>query len=813
MSNDLQLFSFVLEEESIDDIELFAFKLPNEVYEVINEIGKGKDKKEYNAYRTIYKVATTLFDKVIYCNNRLYDIEKDNYRWVYTLEKIDLDLIKLKITEWLKKEVSLRCEAPIIIDFKEEWEYDSIFLKEIFNSKRGSKYSIIPNYYIYKLCQKDYDLNCIEKTLKFYRVMGEESAQMITLPVKLEKKKYNSFSYAISMLMKDPIDMPCSVLNISISVKVWEDRNVIDEEKGKSYIPGKESTSIYLYKENPYYYDKDIIFNKISIKRKNEDNFIFDNTCDEQYCDILDIDVLNILKNTKKYQMKDKEVIGLIGKKYQVGMLTQYGAGLPERTEMLKLVCNYLSKFELRKPIKFLVNNGNNKEINLSKDQLNIYGFDEYIVSETGKSLPKEAYKLYNENKEIIIILATKNENLMQKVTATIRILLRLDNNIEDNIYTNNDNLKVQFKYIDNTFALHLNENENETNAERINKIKEVFDKEDPNKLKGIIVDIEPYHNIKAYKKIDSKNVVRNGLRRSGIISQFINYVDESDDKKEYTKIDTILSTAKDLISALGFQESSLYSNELKNNDILIGINKLSTSNYDTRLVMSKIKNGNMYYKMYPEKIWIESTKYLCNLNNSLIQNSKIKSDNKSRIGFENWIKDCLAEALQSGKKVYCFVNCVLRGGIWSYIKNNEFNKFETLDIPSKENLRIIRINDTDEIPQYYIYDGNDNINSKTGIFKSERNTYYLVGSKHDGNKVAKYTTKCSNPAKPIKKPTLYEINIQGSSSEEEADSIAKLTQKLRNMNISYKKESSAPLPLYCILRISEYIKAELDAK
>ena len=230
MSNDLQLFSFVLDEKALDDVELFAFKLPNEVNEVINKIGEGKTKNESNAYKTIYKIASTLFDKVIYCNNRFWDIKNDNYRWVYTLEKFDLEIIKVKITEWLKQEMNLRCETNIEIDFKQQWEYESVNLKEIFKRKIGSRYKIIPNYYMYKLCQEDYDFDCIQKRLKFHRVIGEESAQMITLPVKLENKECNPFSYAIEMLMKDPIDTPYSVVNVSISVKVWEDRNIICEE-------------------------------------------------------------------------------------------------------------------------------------------------------------------------------------------------------------------------------------------------------------------------------------------------------------------------------------------------------------------------------------------------------------------------------------------------------------------------------------------------------------------------------------------------------------------------------------------------------
>lgn len=113
---------------------------------------------------------------------------------------------------------------------------------------------------------------------------------------------------------------------------------------------------------------------------------------------------------------------------------------------------------------------------------------------------------------------------------------------------------------------------------------------------------------------------------------------------------------------------------------------------------------------MYPDDRWIESTKFIFNLDNKSIQKSKMDLFNNNKFGFESWIKDSIAEVLKKEEK-------------------------------------------------------------------------------------------------------FYEINIQGAESDDERDSIAKLTQKLRNMNITYNKESSAPLPLYCISRIGEYIKAELDEK
>ena len=44
MENNLQLFSFLIDEDTIDDVNLYAFILPNEVREIIENITRSDDK-------------------------------------------------------------------------------------------------------------------------------------------------------------------------------------------------------------------------------------------------------------------------------------------------------------------------------------------------------------------------------------------------------------------------------------------------------------------------------------------------------------------------------------------------------------------------------------------------------------------------------------------------------------------------------------------------------------------------------------------------------------------------------------------------
>ena len=78
MENNLQLFSFLIDEDTIDDVNLYAFILPNEVREIIESITRSDDKYKAIANKSIYKIATSIFNGIIYCNNSIRDIIIDN---------------------------------------------------------------------------------------------------------------------------------------------------------------------------------------------------------------------------------------------------------------------------------------------------------------------------------------------------------------------------------------------------------------------------------------------------------------------------------------------------------------------------------------------------------------------------------------------------------------------------------------------------------------------------------------------------------------------------------------------------------------
>lgn len=797
----LQLYSFNINEENIDDVYLKVFKLPSEVKEVINELKEDNSKSDNIAGSTIFKIAAALFDEVIYANKRIYDINKDDGIWFYSVGEFELETLKIKVIQWLREEYKNRTGKELNKRFTEKWKFDGeISLKEIINRDNGCKFTIIPNYYVYKLSKNIFKFDSIQRNLKFYRTIEDNNTILLSKPIQLDKKVYTPFSYYIVCNMKNPIDTDNYVMNFYLKIRVWTDYNLLSE-KGINYLDGKEATSIFIYKESKYYNSEEILFNRVQINKDNNSMFIIKDTSDNNYIKLLDIDIAEILRNVSKYSQDNDELIALIINKNKQNAKTQSGAGLPERNEMLENLVQMLPELDLRKRIESISTRGSSKTDKLGEELRTYYNLEDDINTNT--MINKEAYIIYKNIEQIILNVYTNNKILYEKVEKLFSMYLRLENNfILDRISP--DGYSVEINMVNNDFVREFSESEDK--EKRKLEIKNLIENYDKKTLSLALIDIPAYHDKKETKDRDPKNLIRTAFKDNRVLTQFINYNEE-------TKINTIMNAIKDLISAAGFVEGSLYKNiGVGKNDILVGIGKVSGGNNEKILAMSKIDKGKIYINLYGINNWMELNDCIFSINKNFTNKITIsKNGITTAKGIEQWISENISKILENNRKVYAFVDTNIRSGLWSKVKNENFNELmlSKLRLLNIDLLRMIRINDTDEVPEYFIDDGKKTINKSNGVFKGNNNTYYLVGMRSDTDQAAVSTTKCSCPNKPLKRPSMYEVNIIGCNDDNEKDKIAIMTQELRRMNISYDKHTSLPLPLYTIKRLSEYIIAE----
>lgn len=811
----LQLFSFIIDEKTVDQTKIYIFKLPSSVENAYNKIGQSKNNSPAN--KTIFKVASCYFPEIIHCNNRISDINKDRGNWFYSLRPFDLNILKTKICEWLQIEYRNRLACKLEEQFTEEWCFEEpIPLNEIVNERSSVIYSLIPNYYNYLLAEKEFNFECLNKNLVFHRVIGESKATLLTDPIQLEGKKYSPFSYMIQSKLIAPIDDVGLCLNFWLHIKRWESKALLKEIKNKdgeiekrNYITGKEDTSLFIYKENPYYDNDAIVFNKVSLERDNQKVFRYSDTADELYSQLLEIDLSKFPYKDTLNKGEENEII-YVSHKNKGKILTQPGAGLPERNEMLKIISDNLPKLKLRAPIEFLDKPSNTKLANIAKVMTELNALDiqpQYIIG-NNKKISKYAYAPNNQYKSFKLFIASDTKDLYDKVVEVCTVQLRLEK-IDTYRFVNEEGTIFNILPVSNAFATTLKDDRSDRN-ERREQIEECFGKQQDKELRLAIIDLPNYSlasNVS--KNEDPKNFIRNTCRKNKILTQFIDYQDNK------IVIEQVVNTVKDILSAAGFMEDVAYQDSLlSTNDQLVGIAKISTGKNDNVLGMCKIERGKMMLNIFGINKWMSIQDYIFSLDMNMLSKMKIKTFGKEqqiriKNEIDNWIRAELAKILESENRVYAYVDYSLRQNLWAGAKNEDFKKFDTLLIPNKENLRMVRINGGDEIPEYYICTKQGNcLNKNSGIFKGINNTYYLVGKRSETDQIKVTTTKCDDPTKPLKRQALQEINIQGCINEEDRDRVAILSQILRGLNISYDNHTALPLPLYAMGRLTEYIKA-----
>lgn len=804
----LQLFSFRINEETIDDIYLKVFKLPKSVERCIKELSDIKNRSAN--YRTIFKVATSIFDKIIYSNNTAYEIQRNDNIWFYAIDEFDLELFKLKVTNWLQAEYKNVKGYDLDETFDEEWVFDEdISLNELIKSS-GVKFNVIPQYYIYKLSKEKFYFNSLEKELKFNRVIGDDKATMITMPIKLEKKRYTPFSYYITCELKEPIEAIGLVLNFKIHIRVWDDKSIVNENRlGFKY---RDGASVYIYKENDYYLFKDILFNKVEIKSYNNQNLNYKNKADEMFVTLMDVNMAEIINSPSEFMDDKNELIGLIINCNKDKLNTQSGAGLPERNEMLRLIAEKLPKLKLREELENL---NSRASVTKMRKVTGPIGVEEDEVDNTIPKLNKNPYIPNTLYKNMEIYIATNNDELYKKSKVIIIEALKLES-ISNESYKSENNCEFKIIHINNDFTRVL-ESEEEKN-QRIKEIESIIEKGDKNTLKLAFIEIENYHKQNGFEDKDPKNLIRVALKNNHVITQFINYDNHKDLDSESTKNSIIYNSLKDLFSAAGFTESMLYDiKNLNHDDILVGISKISTGYNDKILCMSKIINRKILLNIYGINKWMPIEDYIFSLNSGLIKKSMIEiRNNKKEVmdGINGWICDELSDIAEDSNRVLCFIDVDVRSQLWESAQNSSFKKIIDLRVPNIENIVFIRVNSdgSGEVPEYFINDERKgDINKNSGVFKGVDSTYYLVGQRICTDYIPKGVTKCSRPNAPLKRPSLHEVNIQGNLRDEDKDVIAQVTQELRVMNISYDRHASLPLPLYCTRRLTEYIRAEKE--
>lgn len=323
------------------------------------------------------------------------------------------------------------------------------------------------------------------------------------------------------------------------------------------------------------------------------------------------------------------------------------------------------------------------------------------------------------------------------------------------------------------------------------------------NQIMVAMVEIDKL-NGEAY---DHKQGTRIGLARVGRISQFIHPLEgkNADDER-------ILSGFMDLLSDAGFLRHnwSAFDSDKTIMSLSLIKNKKAYVPVITRMI-----GQNVELKIHGLNEWLSPSQGLLSAENAkeIYKDKFVETINKDRLRrflVEN-IKDTLIRADQ---RLYLLLDATLRHGWMNQLTNSNLNidTVPYLDnlLKSDARIKVIRINTTDEIPQYRIIKKEDEqgVNKDSGLFRDPKGIYYSVGLrpstwKKQRNEFNKY----DQPNVQLLQQRAVEIIPLGLSDENERDEVAHMIDRLRKMNLTYEKHTEQPYPTHKVSAIRKYIE------
>ncbi|WP_346868162.1 MULTISPECIES: pPIWI_RE module domain-containing protein [unclassified Clostridium] len=786
--DNIQLFSFEINENTIIDRTIYLIKFPQELKDLIIRI------KELKAKEFGYKFALKGLEKIVknYCryilcvNNNLNELLFKDAIWIYSSSKFDLEGLKLHLCEWINLELGkvVNCDEEFYLKEDLEW-YGQMTTKELLRCNYKI-YDIIPQLYARDICKEKLYFKSLEKSFKFYPLIEENDVRLISEII--NKIFVEPFSYRIDIDLVNPYDLNDKYfLNVRLGRKVWRDYSYFEEEK--NYVSSKENTSAYIFKKDQFASNQEITFIQCYFTKK--DNVVkWTKGYDQIYADNIGININELVKKPDKFMDFDSDIICLItnnSKKTRVKL----GVGMEERRDLFNIIKELYPGLSPREEIRGInyIREGKSLNIKELEKDTKIKGL------KLNKTLKKPLlFHKGSKMKKMIIDVVSSNKELFEDSIKISSIILGLE--VIEKRYFTSQGIEVIFRLLDSDVTRQLMVSEDK--KERLSEIVEhVYEEVESNIQRIALIDIPPYHSEKEAKQLDPKQLIRVAYKSCGILTQFINgYNSEKDNYK-------LQSALIDIYYATGFLNSEFY--EKKYDDkVLLGIDLIPGCNVKI-FVISKIENGTTHYKLYKTDKWIKVDELIYSLDNERIDKHIKDLRFSKRDELEIWIYDVIQEVIDSTQnEVYIYCDATLRKRYWTFLTNKKFNTDELKVLDESNKIFFIRINSTDEVPDYNI--GNV-VKMAKGLFSNDYETFYMVGKRSDTIQINLKWNKYESPNTLLLKQRLSEMVIIGGDENKRVD-IAKESYFMRKLIPTYDSEVSLPLPMYVIKRLTEYITA-----
>ena len=667
-----------------------------------------------------------------------------------------------------------------------------------------------------EFCNGQIEMASLNNRILGFCPVVDNEREAVVISDTFDYKKNNQseeerYSYTVTLRLVNNREFPDKfMLNVYTGIKIWASTPFLYRENSKNFISGKQSATVFVYKENDYLYNRKKRLIGLKYTRDDDKIYRFKHSRDKILSKLIQLDLTDPLLNPNAYNdfstMDTREVV-LFTAKLGMGNV-QYGAGLPERVEIFKAFGRrflQLSPRALIEPVEKTGRTVNKKRQVLEKIEDWNEGFDDYehINVAKGEMFYKEPPVLIPYRNKIFIEVYSNNHRLVKAFMEFSIGILRLKTTSDKYIYRSTEGYEVIFIPKDARLARGLSAEEQKNPQIRKKEIQSMIEGDEYQGEHVLsFIEVEPFHKLKGnIKKQDPKNHIRNAFKDCGRVTQFINGY-ESEELGDKMRV---VNGAYDLLSAAGFMARDYFTHQFSD-QVLLGLSPCKGSG-GRLIVLSKIEKGEITYKVFGlyEEDWLPLKKVIPLLQGHKID--KIKKTKPNKILFQQWVRDQLNALPDNSKEHIFFFDASLRNQHWNFATNKALD-VHSLRLLDAKGFRFIRVNITNEVPGYNIYKNEkdvEGINKCQGLFSRDQKVFYSVGSKSPMDRVRKDATKPESANRRIPMQQVVEFVVLNEDPDENK-LLASRAHALRKLNLTFDTSTKWPLPLFVNDRLSEYL-------
>lgn len=792
--NELELFSFELDERTFKDRIVYYVQFPNRWQQFLKE--KFAESKSRGKRLSISPIS--FGGKLMTLFPNIFNIHwKYDYPWLLSDETIDVTIVKDLCIKWFAKlekisvnelnenliSESLICKSAKVGDLLAEEELSSI------------RYHWIPALMARDFAREKRYLNIkngYSGHLSFKHIYFNGSHECMSQLIRRHEKT-GYFAYVIRFKYKNRGLLPeRGILNVEIGMR----RFVQIPINGVNDIRWRKNGSILLGVQNILYADSTIESLSVWKFTRRKSGLVWKNDIESLFADALfrgeNIQPGEILKDPLAYMKNaDFQALAVYNDQVYKGFNRSHtlpGVGLPEKWELFNLVRRTFP--ELTQLAKGRVVKG--------------WRF-------SAETLP--LLHSYPKNTTISLEIWSDN-NLADKVITTLtepgeNWILK---EVGPSLYELNSKPKIFVEIVGkpSTGLVHGLETDvykGDAEERYINKVVHHFKRlEEIWQNKTILSLIEIDEPEKYRVNTDPKQALRTAFAKVKRVSQFIHPLtdDESFGKQKHR----IINSFYDLLMDCGFLPQRY--NKLQMDETIISLGMLPGYGWKGLPIISSFADQTINIKMFGKNKWLSLQEALfaaTNLSENNLLEVRNDGRNKTISFFQRELSRCF-ERIEGN--IVVLVDARVRRWWGNFTNNNlALNKLP-LNIKNEKLLRrvrFVRVNQTDEIPQYRINPtGEKKYNREAGLYLDPSGIYYSISQRPDTVRTAVDSQRYTFPRASFWHQRLVEIIPLGCQGVDERNDLAKLVYKMRRLNIAYNVHTILPYPLDLNRSLQKYM-------